>query len=69
MSKEVLQQVLGLLNGLTEKEIAKVHHKTKPKKVDLSPAETTRVRQGSYKTGLRTGRLLFGKEVRGPRGG
>ena len=64
ISQEVLQQVLGLLNGLTEKEIGKVHSKTKPTKVKLSPIEEQRLRQGSYKTGLRTGENLYGKRVR-----
>lgn len=64
ISKEILEQILGLLNGLTEKEIAKLHRKTRSKKVKLSAVEEQRLRQGSYKVGLRTGELLYGKRVR-----
>lgn len=64
MAKEVLDQVLGLLNGLTEKEIAKVHRRTKPKKNRLSPIEIVRNRQSHYKQDLRSGKALFGEKVR-----
>lgn len=64
MSKEVLDQIFGLLTGLTDKEIAKVHSKTRTKGVRLSPVEAQRSRLGTYKVGLRTGQLLYGKRVR-----
>jgi len=64
VGKEVLQQVLGLLTGLSDKEIAKVHSKTKPRKVKLTPFQETKLRQTQYKSRLKTGELLFGKKVR-----
>ena len=64
MSKEVLQQVLGLLTGLTEKETKTVHSKTKPRRVKLSSIQETRVRQSEYRRDMRSGELLFGEKVR-----
>ncbi|MBA7692710.1 hypothetical protein ES703_101277 [subsurface metagenome] len=64
MAKEVLEQVLGLLNGLTGKEIGTVHSKTRPRKAKLSLIETTRRRQIQYRQDIRSGKALRSEIVR-----
>lgn len=64
MAKEILEQVLGLLTGLSDKEIIKVHKKTRPRRIRLTPIEETRSRQTQYKRDLTSGKALYGEKVR-----
>jgi len=63
VSKEVLDQILNLLTGLSSKEVGTIHKRTRPIQKKLSPTEAARSRQEKYRQDIRNGEVLHHKTV------